>query len=97
MRRQHQRSSTASIALPLALLGIVALFPPESRGESMAGAGVLILLIALVGWRGIREITRSSPLLLGVLGIFPLCLLAESPGLAIQPLALACLAGGTGT
>jgi len=96
MRRQHQRFSTASIALPLALLGTVALFPPESLGESMAGAGVLILLIALVGWRGVREVTRSSPLLLGVLGIFPLCLLAESPGLAIQPLALVCLAGGLG-
>ena len=35
----------------LSLLPVLALLPPETRGESMAGCATLIAVLALIGWR----------------------------------------------
>jgi O-antigen ligase len=82
-----------SYLIPLALVPLLILFPPETRGESMAGCALLIGLFALLSARRLAEPGRVTPLLLLLAAVFPLTLTAISPGAAVEPLAIVYLAG----
>lgn len=86
------------LRLPLlALLGVAAIFPPETRGESMAGCAVLLILSCLVVvWR--RPAAPSGQAMLATLLAlaWPLAWAACAPGAAVEPLALFFLAGAAG-
>jgi hypothetical protein len=72
-----------ALAIPLGLLVLLALFPPETRGESMVVAAGLIALLAL--W-----IRRSGGLAIVVAAAvaIPAALASGSPAAAVQPLAV---------
>ena len=79
------------------LLPVLALFPPETRGESMAGCATLIAVLALISWR------RSGTNLPGQATLFviaavamPLTWVALAPAAAVEPLAVGLLAGAVG-
>lgn len=86
----------APYLIPLSLLLILGLFPPETRGESMAGCAVLIALAAVIGSRGGWSVARGLPLLVLAACAVPLVLGAHAPGAAVEPLALAFLAAAAG-
>jgi O-antigen ligase len=83
--------------LVLSLLPILALLPPETRGESMAGCAALIAVLALVGWRRSGASLSGQPTLLVITAVaLPLTWVALAPAAAVEPLALALLAGAAG-
>ena len=81
----------------LSLLPLLALFPPETRGESMAGCAALIAVLALLGWRrGSASLSGQATLLLIAAVALPLTWAALAPAAAVQPLTVALLAGAAG-
>jgi O-antigen ligase len=82
--------SPTSLRLPLlATLLLLAWFPPESNGLSMAGCALLLGLLALAGWsRGPLPPLLVVGLLLAVLRAWT----AATPAAAVEPLALFWLA-----
>ena len=85
--------------IPLALLPLLALFPPETRGESMSGCVLLLVLLVLLTWLRPREPASASwvlPLLLLPAAAVPMALSALSPGAAIEPLATVWMAAVAG-
>jgi len=81
-----------------ALLVLAALFPPEARGESMAGCALLIALVAMLQCasgscsRGRTQALLAAGLALGVLGMRT----ALAPGAAVEPIAVFVLAAAAG-
>jgi len=79
-----------------ALIFVLAVLPPETRGESMAGCAALIVLLvgASLGSRGPG---RGRPfLLLSVALCLPVVWAAQAPGSALEPLATFLLAAAAG-
>ena len=95
-------SPPASERLParlivFSLLPVLALFPPETRGESMAGCAALIAVLALVAWRrGSTNPSGQATLLLAAAVALPLAWVAAAPGAAVEPLAVGLVAGAAG-
>lgn len=87
--------SRASI-VPPALLGVLALLPPETRGESLAGCAALIALLVLLVLPARAGAERVAPLLLLLLAAFPLALVAAAPGAVVEPMAVVFLAVAAG-
>jgi len=80
-----------------ALLPVLALFPPETRGESMAGCAALIAVLALIGWRRSGASPSGQATLLVIAAVaLPLTWVALAPAAAVQPLAVALVAGAAG-
>jgi hypothetical protein len=82
--------------IPLALICVLPLFPPETRGESMAGSALLILLLCLLSWSGRLSAARALPLALGLLLYFPALLLALAPGAVVEPVSVLLLGAAVG-
>jgi len=82
--------------IPLALICVLPLFPPETRGESMAGSALLILMLGLLNWRGRLTATGALPLALGLLLYFPALLLALAPGAVVEPISVLLLGAAVG-
>lgn len=83
--------------LVVSLLLLLAFFPPETHGEAKAGAAALLLLLALLRWpalapSGAGPISIVAALLLAL----PLTAAAVSPAAALEPIAIALLAGAGG-
>lgn len=86
----------AAQTLVLALAVLLPLFPPETRGESMAGCAALLALLALVRWWWVAAGWGPAVLLLPLVLAWPLTLAAAAPGRLPEPLAIAVLAGAGG-
>jgi O-antigen ligase len=71
-------------------------FPPETRGESMAGCAVLIAMFALLVWPRRLDLPRAMPLLFVPVAAFAYGLTAQAPGALVQPLVVILLAGAAG-
>ena len=83
--------------LVLSLLPILALLPPETRGESMAGCAALIAVLALMGWRRSGANLSGQATLLVIAAVaLPLTWVALAPAAAVEPLAVGLLAGAAG-
>lgn len=80
----------------MALLCLLGLFPPETRGESLAGVALLLALFALVFWPGRLGAGPVLPLLAWLPAGFALPLVAQAPGMAVAPLAASALAVAAG-
>ena len=81
----------------LSLLPVLALFPPETRGESMAGCATLIAVLALIGWRRSGASLSGQATLLVIAAVaLPLTWVALAPAAAVEPLAVGLLAGAAG-
>ena len=89
---------SAPLLLLSCLLVLVGLFPPEARGEAMAGCSFLIILLTVVLWRQPAAVHGSSArAMLIVVGVgLPLARIAYVPGAAVEPLAIAILAIAAG-
>ena len=78
----------AAFLIPPALLVLLPLFPPETRGESMAGCGLLLAIWALaLGGRvpvALPAWLPGAALLVGT----SLALLADAPGAAVEPVVI---------
>lgn len=82
--------------LPAVLLVLLGFFPPETRGESLAGCAALVLIFAAVIWKDRLDPARATPLLVIAVVAFPLVLLSRAPGATVEPLAIVFLAGAAG-
>lgn len=82
--------------IPVALLLILALFPPETRGESMAGSAILLALFALVFWPRRLGPVQVLPMLAWIPAAFALPLMAQAPGMAVGPVVVSALAFSAG-
>ena len=81
----------------LSLLPVLALFPPETRGESMAGCATLIAVLALIGWRRSGASLSGQATLLVIAAVaMPPTWIALAPAAAVQPLTVGLLAGAAG-
>lgn len=76
-----------ALAIPLALLVLLALFPPETRGESMVVAAGLIALLALCS-----RLSGGTAIVVAAAVAIPAALASGSPAAAVQPLAVIFLA-----
>jgi hypothetical protein len=76
--------------LVAAILILVVVFPPETRGEAAAGCAVLVLLLAALAWREAGAIgpTAAAALAAG----WALSLPAATPAAAVEPVAVAAVA-----
>jgi len=74
--------------VPLALVCILPLFPPETRGGAMAGAAALIALWVMLALTRSVAAWLLLALGLGLLGYFPATLVAQAPGGVFQPLSV---------
>ena len=82
----------ARLLLPI-LIVLLPLLPPETRGESMAGAAVLIALLALLVRSADRDASRA---LLLAIAVSAAAVVFLYPASASVPLAAAVLAGAAG-
>ncbi|MDH3786154.1 MAG: O-antigen ligase family protein, partial [Acidobacteriota bacterium] len=84
------RSQPRLDLLPLGLLGLLALLPPETRGHAAWAHGLLALLfVAIVVARGLKPSGSALALVLvAALGVGPWRALAVAPGSVIEPWAL---------
>ncbi len=89
-------SESSRYLIPLALICLLPLFPPETRGESMAGASALIALFAVLGWKRCPGLARVAPLAVVGLVYFPAWLVALAPGGIVRPIAVLTLAAAAG-
>jgi hypothetical protein len=90
-------SQLSSRLIILALLPTLAWFPPETRGESMAGCAVLVALLALVGWRaGAAQAAIHALLVAATATAAVLASLAFVPAAAVEPVAVGLLAAAAG-
>jgi hypothetical protein len=74
--------------VPLALVCILPLLPPETRGTAMAGAATLIALWGVVAWTRPMPAWLLPALGLGLLSYFPAALIAQAPGSVFRPLSV---------
>jgi O-antigen ligase len=72
--------ASASWLLFPALVGLLLVFPPETRGESMAGAGALVVLAGLVLARRRWWSFGAGALALGFVAFVPLAIAAQVRG-----------------
>jgi len=79
----------------LALVFTLPIFPPETRGESMAGCALLLVLLAAVPGKGRVPSSGSSLLCVGLVVACPLVLASSAPGASVTPLAVLFLAAAT--
>jgi O-antigen ligase len=82
--------------IAFSLLPLLALFPPETRGESMAGCAILIAVLALIGRRAAPRAPGQAALLLFLAAALALTLVGLVPAAAVQPLAVGLLAAALG-
>jgi O-antigen ligase len=82
--------------IPLALFPLLALLPPETRGESMAASAALVALLALRAWNHGERRTERILLVVAAALALPAAWAALAPGAAVWPSALALVAGGAG-
>jgi len=82
--------------LLLSLLAMLGVFPPETRGESLAGCALLVALLVLICWQ--KPVPSGARLWLVLLlaSAWPLLLTAAAPGSGLEPLVLFFLAGAAG-
>ena len=80
----------------LALASVLILFPPETRGESMAGSALLILMVVLLGVRRPSSNWTACWVLFGGCLLFPQLLLSQAPGSVFEPWAMWILAVALG-
>jgi O-antigen ligase len=74
--------------VPLALVCILPLLPPETRGTAMAGEAALLALWGVVAWTRPVAAWLLLGLGLGLLCYFPAALVAQAPGSVIRPLSV---------
>ena len=83
-RTDHQRPRGelfhAGQLLPLVLLPLLALLPPETRGESLAAAALLISILALHAWTDPRLRTARILFLVVATLALPAAGAALAPG-----------------
>jgi len=78
------------------LLFLLPLFPPETRGESLAGSAAIVVLLALLAlWQGMPRLGASA-LAAAFACAWPVARAAVAPGAAVEPLAIWLLAGAAG-
>ena len=82
--------------IPVLLLPLLALLPPEARGESLAGAAALIALAFGLGLARPLPGTVGTALVLGVATLLPASLLAAAPGVVVAPIVVLVLAVALG-
>ncbi len=83
----------ATLPVLVALTLLLPLFPPETRGESMAGCALLILLLAALAGVGRRG---GAGLVAAAASAWALSLVAVAPGAVPAPVALGLLAAAGG-
>lgn len=80
----------------LVLLALLALLPPETRGESLAAAAALVAVLAACAWRAGSRSREQLLLVVAAALAIPLIRFALAPGAAVWPIALAGIAAGAG-
>jgi O-antigen ligase len=96
---QHARSGVENRRadlIPLGLVLLLALFPPDTHGESMAGAALLIAFAALLIPSAWSDPRRGLPMLVLLAIAWPLGLVARAPGETLEPMVFVFLAGAVG-
>jgi O-antigen ligase len=74
--------------IPLLLLPLLALRPPENPGWSMAAAAVLIAFLVLLAWNGSGRTAERALFLAAAALALPAAWAAQAPGAAVRPLAI---------
>jgi len=86
----------ARLAL-VSLLPILGLLPPETRGEALAGAALLVALLTLLLWPAVsRRSLAPSAVVIGLVLAAVSARAGAAPATAIEPVALVVLATAAG-
>lgn len=79
-----------------ALLLLLPLFPPETRGESFAGCAAIVVLLAGLAARAGMPRTGAWALAAAFAAAWPLGRAAAAPGASVEPMAIWLLGGAAG-
>jgi hypothetical protein len=82
--------------IPLVVLPLLALLPPETRGESMAATALLIAVLSLCAWRAGAWTGEQLAVVIAAVLVIPSARFALAPGAAVLPSALVLVAAGAG-
>ena len=80
--------------IPILLLLLLALRPPETLGASMAFCSALAVLFLLAAWRPASAGGGRVWLVVGAAVALPACMAGSAPGAAVQPVAEKEVSGG---
>jgi O-antigen ligase len=86
----------SALAVPLVLLLLLAIFPPETRGDSMVACSALVALHVLLSWREVTAVSGRSLVLVAAALALPAAMTAGSPAAAVLQLAIIFTAASAG-
>ncbi|UCG76075.1 MAG: O-antigen ligase family protein [Gemmatimonadota bacterium] len=96
MPPEGEAPARAAGLLLVSLIVLLALFPPETRGESLAGCAALLALFGALSWGRPSPPAGRAWLMVLLASAWPLVLAADAPGPAVRPLVIFVLAGAAG-
>jgi O-antigen ligase len=86
----------SALVVSLVLLLLLSIFPPETRGESMAVCSALIALLALMAWREAESGVGRLVMVVAAAVAIPAAMSAKAPAASLIPLAALFMAAAAG-